>query len=556
MKILILLSFIFIPFVSQINSQNNRISAQLLIEDTRLLIKTIENVHPDPYLRGGGKIAFHRQYHQMLEQIKNDGMNSDEYFRLLQPFFASIGDGHTSLIDTRFYDPYSPGGIPLYFETAYEGEFVAAILNEKHRDLLGALLISIEGISFDEIVDRYSKIRGADNKYLLCRNLSAQGVFWQGNRLRELIPEWIQTDSITVGLQLANGNIITNKFEIPERIDYSAFIFPGTSRPELINEFITTIAKTDFFYTFLDSDKQTCLLIIHDLMTYREAFEAWHYLGVSGHENSARNLFQRYNGTDPPEKYEDVVAGLPSATLLLKSMVKEMKAAGTKNLLIDLSQNQGGSSLFGNILIYFLYGKKQLLSLKGNTSEIIKYSDEYFTRFPTPTLDEINRSFKIPLTSYDYDLSADYADRGYPGASYLKNELESLIKWMPTFNAEYQKGEYENFYQPENIKVLCDAGTFSAAFWVMNYLNRSGAEIIGIPSAQSGNCFGDIITFELPNSGIKYNVSRKYFELYPDDPETGKVLRPDHILTHQKMASYNFDPASLILFAEDVIQRN
>ncbi|MDH4222997.1 MAG: S41 family peptidase, partial [candidate division Zixibacteria bacterium] len=269
----------------------------------------------------------------------------------------------------------------------------------------------------------------------------------------------------------------------------------------------------------------------------------------------ARSVYQRYHGSTPPDDIKEVIAGLPSATELFRSMVQEMKEARTANLIIDLSQNGGGNSLLSNILVYFLYGKEKLLSLQGKTVEVIKYSPEYFEIFPSPTLEQISSDELFPLAIDDYDLTADYAHRDYPGKEYLEQKFLERVSWMPTFQEEYRSGKYSRYYLPDKVMVLCDAGTFSSAFTVMYYLKQAGAETVGIPSAQAGNCFGDILSFELPNSGLKYNVSRKYFELFPGDSEKGKVLLPDHLLTYDIMASYHFDPASLLFFALDILKQ-
>jgi len=44
-------------------------SREQLIEDARQLAEVIESVHPDPYIRGGGRIAFHRRLQRLLEAI-------------------------------------------------------------------------------------------------------------------------------------------------------------------------------------------------------------------------------------------------------------------------------------------------------------------------------------------------------------------------------------------------------------------------------------------------------------------------------------------------------
>jgi len=554
-RISILLSPLIVwgALVAQADAQ--LLSRQTLIDDARQLARTIEAVHPDPYLLGGGKIAFHRRLQQTMEAIPDSGMTKDDFFILLAPFVASVGDAHTVVSDPHPTDPYSPKGIPLYFETADNGLYVAAVLRENHRSLLGAQLTSIEGLSFQDIVGRYRQRRGADNDYFLYRGLGGQGALWSAHSLKTLIPEWVRRDSIRVGLRLPRNRDTIIVIAVPDFIDYASFVSPQTTDMALVNDYMLKLQRTDIFYRFTDSTHHTCWLVIRDLSTYREAFEIWHSYGIEDRENQARGLFQRYHGSEPPADIREVIAGLPSATELFRSMVQDMKISGTKNLLVDLSQDGGGNSLLGNILIYFLYGKEMVLSVKGRTTEIVKYSHDYFDKFPSPTLEKINAVRRVPLTVDGYDFAADYDHFGYPGPRQVTQEFAEMLGRMPTFQKEYESGTYDGHYRPGNVFVLCDAGTFSSAFFVMYYLKQAGAEIVGIPSAQAGNCFGDIIGFELPNSGLKYQVSRKYFELFPDDPDRGRVLMPDHLMTYDVMSSYNFDPASLLWFALDLLRK-
>lgn len=76
--------------------------------------------------------------------------------------------------------------------------------------------------------------------------------------------------------------------------------------------------------------------------------------------------------------------------------------------------------------------------------------------------------------------------------------------------------------------------------------------MVGVPSGQAGNCFGDTLFFKLNNSAISGAVSFKRFLEYPDDPERGKMLRPDYELTYDKLAAYGFDPNAEILLALEI----
>ena len=58
--------------------------------------------------------------------------------------------------------------------------------------------------------------------------------------------------------------------------------------------------------------------------------------------------------------------------------------------------------------------------------------------------------------------------------------------------------------------------------------------------------------FELPRTGLRGSVSHKWYELFQDDPGTGRVLRPHRQMTYEKLASYGFDPHAEILLALEV----
>ncbi len=63
-----------------------------------------------------------------------------------------------------------------------------------------------------------------------------------------------------------------------------------------------------------------------------------------------------------------------------------------------------------------------------------------------------------------------------------------------------------------------------------------------------------MVNATLKHSELGFIVSHKYFEYYPDDPETGRLLKPDFPLTYERLAGYGFDPRATILYALDIIR--
>ncbi len=531
-----------------------RITRDHLVEDVRQLAGIIEDAHPDPYIRGGGKIAFNRRLWQAIESIPEQGMTREEFYYLVRPIIASVGDAHTRIDDPYFssgkYDPYTPGGLPLYLDIIEESLYVMVVADSAHIDLIGARLMSVEGVPFDELVTRQRAVKGFENVYDVLSSLGKTGTLWQAHLLRNLVPEWADSTKVRIRLAHRDGTEKDYVIDVPRPMNYAGFIYPpSTQYPQLE----AAIQKRDFEYIFLDSNKVTALLFIADMMGYREAFEIWRALGVTTHNQRARTVYKKFHGTEPPEDINEVIAGIPSCSEVFRSLVQDMKQAGTKNLLIDLRYNSGGNSFMHNILIYYLYGREVLHSLKGKSLEIRKFSDHYMEAYGATGLEEANADRIIPLTQHDYDFAGDHPHRGYPPREETISSFEDFASKAPTFYAEYQSGEYDGYYLPENVMVLCSPATFSSAFFMMHYLHEAGAKVLGRPSAQAGNCFGDLIKYKLSHSGVTGTVSHKYFELYPGDPEKGRVLMPEYVMTYKRLASYDFDVNADILWVLELL---
>ena len=169
-------------------------------------------------------------------------------------------------------------------------------------------------------------------------------------------------------------------------------------------------------------------------------------------------------------------------------------------------------------------------------------------------IQDMNKTRELKLEIGDYDFqSEDNLSNNNISALSLK-EIENYFKMSPTFWKEYDIKKYQSYYTPSNIYVLVDSDVFSAAFSFTVILFKAGAKLIGTPPGQAGNCFIESPTFELPNTKLKIRVSDQYMISFPNDPDKGKLLYPDYLLTYDKYKSYNFDPNSEVLFALDIIE--
>jgi hypothetical protein len=537
-----------------------RISRTALIKDIRQLTHIIETAHPDPYFKGGGRIAYHRKLQKLIRDIPPEGMTAHEFNLYLMPFVASIKDGHTTVLDesTLLGDEH-PGGIPLIFGAIEERLYVRAVMHETHRELIGSLLVTVAGIAVDELLQRVEYYFGCENQYQSLGKLGNRpNLLLYGETLNLLIPEWqaVQAGSeITVELQHPDGELQTHVFDtavsntVPQIKSESPAHLPPLSDPD----------NPYFFYQFVDeigcTPGEIAVLRIANMITYREVFEYFKANGMDHFEDLGRRVYQRFKpDADLPTDYARVIAGIPAASTVFRNLFKAMKAAQTRTLIVDLRDNQGGNSLMNQILTYYLVGFEKTVSVL-NTNGTVRKLSEFLASSSEQGLDltqiPYNQHVPLNITDYDFSLEPDFSGEQYEQS--IRADLERDFAKMPSFYPEFQSRENEALYSPEQILVLSSELTFSSGYNLMADLFQLGGEIVGIPSGQAGNSCGDIRSFRLDNSEIKGNVSTKSFIAFPDDPEAGVLLRPQHPLTYERFKAYDFDENASLRYALELV---
>ena len=527
-----------------------------LIEDIRQLTTIIETAHPDPYSKGGGRIAYHRRLQNLIRGIPPEGMTAQAFKLHLMPFLASIKDGHTTVLDeSAFLDDRHPGGIPLIFGAIEDRLYVRAVVHEIHRRLIGSVLVSVMDIRVDELLERVEYYFACENRYQALGKLGNKpALLFYRQTLDLLIPEWraAHSDSeIKVVLQHPDGDLQTHIFDLSE--SNSPAEIKGEHPDHL--QILSDPNNPYFFFHFVDesgrSPGEIAVLRIANMTTFREMYEYFRAIGMDRFEAWGRRIYQRFHPDEPvPADYEEVIAGIPAASTVFRDLVKEMKAAQTRYLIIDLRDNQGGNSLMNQILTYYLVGFDETVALLSAKSSIRKMS-EFLNNCSKEGLDlpQIPYYQQVPLNNTDYDFSLEAGFLGFQYEDAIRSNLEMDFAKMASFYPEFESRQYESLYFPEDIFILSSELTFSTGFDLMLDLYRLGGKIVGIPSGQAGNSCGDVRSFELANSGFKGNVSTKSFSAFPDDPEDGSLLEPQYLLTYEQLKGYGFDNNATLRYA-------
>jgi len=505
-------------------AQDSLFSQEKLIQDTREIIRIIDTVHPDPYINGGGKIAFHRRFHNILKGIPIEGMSLNDFYKLLLPIVANIRDLHTFLIQPNLNNR---SVLPLEFKIIDNKLFIAGIYSKDHYKLYNSSLYSVEGILYPELVNRLKDISGFENEvgYIskLKEYLKSRFLF------KMLIPEWSEIRPVTTEFINQDGQRILEQFIVSDSL--------GKPIYKNSNIKIPSTDQVSIAYNFIDDKRKTAILCVKNMWSSREDLEISKYF------------------SNNPEDIKNLDLKIPksqSASDLFRQLSIDMKKARSNTLIVDLRGNLGGSDLTAYIFCYYFFKLPDVLNKSPDLS-VRKYSDLMLKQVNFP-IQDMNKTRELKLEIGDYDFqSEDNLSNNNSSALALK-EIENYFKMSPTFWKEYDIKKYQSYYTPSNIYVLVDSDVFSAAFSFTVILFKAGAKLIGTPPGQAGNCFIESPTFELPNTKLKIRVSDQYMISFPNDPDKGKLLYPDYLLTYDKYKSYNFDPNSEVLFALDIIE--
>ena len=514
-------------------------SQEKLIEDARQLAAIIEEAHPDPFVHCGGRIAFHRALQDVLEAIPEEGMSKDEFFRLIRPLVAIVGDSHTAIWDSYTVSRLRPGGIPLRFRIVEQSLCVAEVHDTADEELFGAVLLSVEGVSVVDLVERQRLLAACENVYDVLEELAAN-TLWYAPYLEDLLPEWTDTSQVTANLRLPTGRIEAVSYPVPTIVRRT--LRPATQAP------VPTVGESGFGTFFIDP-----------LGTGREIA----YIRID-HQGGFREFLEENNAVGANDTTEASRARVPSATEAFRDLTIAMAEAETETLVVDLRFDTGGTDTMAHILTYFLYGLDGLATFKtdcyvhGGLSAM-RYSAQHFRYCTNQTIDQINEGRQgVPLRVGDYAFEdcetmgeamlAEIEDVGVTAAFAADYEGAS------TFYDEFMAGTGAGTYCPPNVLVLVSPRTFSSGATTMVALSLNGATLVGTPSGQSLSGFGNGTLWELDHTGIGGCISRLYYDLYPDDPARAEAWPIDVPLTYEYLASTGFDPNAELMLALEWVE--
>lgn len=519
------------------------LSQEALRADLRQLVRLIEETHPDPYSRAGGRIAFHRRVDALLRSLPAEGMTVEGFYRHARPLVASVRDGHTHL-----RAPSSPQGaqpsLPLEFEAVEDRLYVSRVREAGLQPFLGATLVGVEGTSFEVLATRMEAFRGADNRYHNLRHLT--DALRTPGGVGELLERQALTGPVRFELRKPDGTNVT--------VSVEAVMTPGQALAPPSRLSVPEPNAADLAWSFLTPDKSVAYVRMDSMGRYREAFEQWRALGFTMPLGDHLSSVAKAAGHPELTGVDERIAVIPSATELLRELFSSMRRERTATLIVDVRRNSGGNSLLASMLGYFLYPMDSLLGTETGY-QVPRYSALYFQSHEGDSLEKVRASSGVALETGDLDFSEERAwrerrERGLTPEQRerLRKDFLDTVAMVPTFEQVVREGGFNAAWSPR-VVVLTSGRTYSAGFDLVALLRAHGARVVGVPPAQAGNCFIDTAPYRLERSGLTGSISFKYSLLYPEDPVNGELLRPDRELRYQELAAMGFDPHAAVLLA-------
>lgn len=198
----------------------------------------------------------------------------------------------------------------------------------------------------------------------------------------------------------------------------------------------------------------------------------------------------------------------------LDKIFREIKAAGFKDLVIDIRRNGGGSTNIGEFILGYLTDQEFQLSRL-----VLKVSPEALRMNP-----------------------------------YHEKYREKMGQTVELRYGRGRSGKKPEAFFNGRTRLLIGNDTFSSATdFAVIFRDYKLGEILGHETGGVPNCYGEALPLKLRNSGIKYSVSDKqFFSPKPRPGDDRHGVLPDLELTDELLRPYRGDTRMFVL---DRIQR-
>lgn len=410
------------------------LSKKQAVFDIESLIYNISEIHPDMF-----SVCKQGNFLQMVNQIEADfpdSLSTLQLFEALQPLVVKIGDGHTSL-HFPFNDVFRKDTprIPLSFEIGSDNVLkVLFCLDDKIPE--GSQILKINGVTTRQMLEK------------MLRYESGESLPFRMQRVRDGFPALFfmlyTADSYRIEYR-EPGSEISRQITLAPRPNYELFALKRQRQKP------TEAATESYSFRLLPEDKVA-------IMDFKEF-------------------------SDPGRM-----------KIFADSMFTALRENNIHSLIIDITENGGGNSEVGDILLRYLSPR----SFNQFGKELARV---------TPTTQRLMNT------------------KQNVGWYYMETRESDMIAPLTEREGHF-KGRV---YLLTSNHTFSSAGSFAWAFKMFGM-----GKVVGEETGGMNVCFGDVLMYRLPVSGLNASISYKRFWQYGADENDIHGTLPDYEVPKEK----------------------
>lgn len=546
--ILLPIIFSFLSLLT-VEAQTSVTLRDTLMSDFDSFINILEQTHPDPYTRFGGKVLFHKTAHELRDKLEKEEFTVRDFAMLLSDFLIRLRDGHSYVGIPALNRSQQENNAELYLPVemaTIPGGLILTKVPAEHKEWIGSRIMAVNGVDIGLLTERAKEYAAIENLYGAYAFLETQ--LRDLSFLKRLFSLSSSTDKVTFRLLTPNNEerFLSLQPATRQQIDrmnmWERVAWETMEKP------------ADYMsYQFIGKGKQTMLFRLGSMMS-RENLIYMRDCGRPSFKGELSSFYQYLLHKEMPEDEEEALAGIPSIAEVFRSMLLQMKEAGASNLIIDLRGNGGGWTPIVYPTLYMLYGDDYLA--KDMDAHLYHLISPLYLANRNVSLEDYNNHPKADIDPFHPFTPAHYRMGDYTFEEPESRPIETIREHFVNTamgNVASCIGDLQGkpLYKPSRVFVVTNERTYSAAFHYVFYLWKMGATVVGVPSSLATNTYMEGTPYQLPLTGISGGLSNSLQVFLPADDRRATVFYPEWMPDYSDYRKYNFDKHAEILYLLD-----